>query len=113
MWKSRLRRAANKATKGRVGMHSTAKHYSSGPSAKVIGYFQYNGATRLRCPSCGWSGAAADGDRKVFDELFDVRCPNCEKMLLVVSYPTVEEIRRAAASGNQAATDWLSRMENG
>jgi hypothetical protein len=111
IWRARLRRLANKATNGRVGLYSTAKHYSSGPAAKVIGYFQYNAGARLVCPTCGWSGAAADGDRHIFDELFDVGCPSCEKLLLVVGYPTTEEIRAAAAAGNESARDWRRQIE--
>jgi len=91
-------------------LHSTTKHYSSGPAAKVIGY-QYNAAARLHCPSCAWSGAAADADRHAFDDLFDVTCPACEKMLLVVAYPTIDEIRAAAASGNQSATESLKQID--
>ncbi len=34
------------------------------------------------------AGRAQDGDVNRFEELFDVCCPSCDKMLLVVNYAT-------------------------
>ena len=39
----------------------------------------------------------------MFDELFDVCCPSCDTMLLIVGYPTFAEIEEAAKRGNEEA----------
>jgi hypothetical protein len=82
---ARIRIALNRLTRGRVGMYSTAEHYSSGPTAKVIRFKQFDGEKRLTCPSCGWQGRGDDADMNFFSECADVSCPTCEKMLLVLS----------------------------
>lgn len=56
--------------------------------ARVIEYREYSENMPLRCPVCGWNGTSKEsGWIEHHDDLFDVSCPNCEKMLLVVSYP--------------------------
>src|SRR4051812_7184278 len=96
----RVRALLYKVTRGTIGHYSTAEHYSSGPTAKILDYFQYDKRAALACPSCAWKGTGAEGHRGIFDELFDVRCPDCSNMLLIVSYPTFDQIREAAAAGN-------------
>jgi hypothetical protein len=54
--------------------------------AKIIEYFDYNENTDLECPVCNWKGKP-EGNIEYYDSLFDVTCPNCDKMLLVVGYP--------------------------
>lgn len=44
----------------------------------------------LECPVCGWKGKADDGGMDLFRGLFDVSCPICDKMLLIVSYTPLE-----------------------
>ena len=80
----RIRSALNRLTRGRVGMYSTAEHYSKGPAAKVIRYRQFDSRKHLTCPSCGWHGRGDDADMNFFAECADVSCPDCEKMLLVL-----------------------------
>lgn len=82
---------------------STAAKYSRGPAARLLDYYEYHDNERLTCPHCGWTGLSKEGSREVHRELFDVSCRACDKMLLVVSFPTVEETRRAAAAGNAEA----------
>jgi hypothetical protein len=82
---------------------STAAEYGTGPSAKILGYYEYEESAPLECFACGWSGVADDGDDEYYDDLFDVKCPRCFQMLLIVSHPTIEETKRAAAQGNPKA----------
>lgn len=39
--------------------------------------------------------------KECWNDLFDASCPRCDAMLLVVSYPTLEEMERAARRGNK------------
>jgi hypothetical protein len=71
-------------------------------TAKQVGYWDYDRDAALSCPACGWNGRAADNESD-FDELLDVRCPECDRMLLIVAFPTIEETRAAAAAGNRRA----------
>ncbi len=100
---ARIRSELNKLTRGRVGLYSTAEHYSAGPAAKILRYYQYDPAKEISCTACGWNGAASQGSQQMFDELFDVRCPRCDTMLLIVGYPTFAEIEEAAKRGNDEA----------
>ena len=69
--------------------------------ARQVAYYDYDAQAELDCPACGWHGTT--GPDEYFDELFDVRCPSCERMLLIVSFPTAAETRAAAAAGNEEA----------
>ena len=95
----------------RTRRYSTAAKHSREPPALLLGAYEYRENERLTCPHCGWSGQAGEADREFYKELFDVACPRCEKMLLVVSYPTIEETRRAAAAGDDAAKRELPNIE--
>jgi len=54
--------------------------------AKILEYKDYNEDMSIKCPVCGWNGTPKESDWiEYYDELFDVSCPNCEKMLLVVN----------------------------
>ena len=91
---------------------STAAVYSTGPHARIAAsYWDYDDQAELTCPACGWRGRAKDADREHFSELFDVSCPACDQMLLIVSYPTLEETREAAERGNEDAQRELGRIE--
>ncbi len=61
--------------------------YSTGPAAELLEYDEYNERERLRCPQCNWRGRAKDASHNLYSELFDVSCPRCERMLLVVGFP--------------------------
>lgn len=59
--------------------------------AQIIEYADYNKDILLQCPVCGWKGTPKEGGCVEYhDDLLDVSCQNCEKMLLVVSYPLVK-----------------------
>lgn len=92
--------------------YSTAAQYRSGPSARVISDFwqDYADEAPLRCFSCDWTGRTADGSKELGDGLFHVACPRCSQMLLVVSYPSVEQTKLAASRGNAAARAELDRI---
>ncbi len=74
--------------------------------AKIVKYFDFDEKRVIICPVCGWSGLP-DGHKGYYNELFDISCPKCDKMLYVVSYPTRQETEEAAVAGNQAAKDHL------
>lgn len=59
--------------------------------AILIEYSEYDENKRLKCPICHWDGTPKESDWiEYYDDLFDVSCPVCEKMLLVVSYPLIK-----------------------
>jgi hypothetical protein len=100
---TRLRGVLNRVTRGRVGLYSTAEHYSSGPSAKVLRYYQYDGTREIACQQCGWKGSGETASIELRGDLMEVCCPSCGRMLLVVGYPTVEDTKTAAAAGDERA----------
>jgi hypothetical protein len=57
--------------------------------ARIIEYHDFKDDEILECPICHWRGTAK-GHKEYYDDLFDVSCPICDKMLLVVSYPLVK-----------------------
>ena len=63
----------------------------------------------MTCPSCGWTGDAKDY-KDFHSDLFDVCCPECDRMILS-SFPTVAETRAAAAVGNQRGAAGLPGTE--
>ncbi len=78
--------------------------------ATHLGFWDYDRDATLTCPGCGWSGSGA-GNEEYFDELLDVSCPQCDRMLLIVSFPTAEETRAAAAAGNPRAEAELPSVD--
>ena len=67
--------------------------------ARQVNYYDYESGRTISC-DCGWSGKSAEGNQEEYSELFDVSCPACDRMLLIVPYPTHEETRAAAAKGD-------------
>lgn len=106
----KIRALLNRVTGGRVGHYSTAEHYSSGPTAKVLDYYQWDRAATIVCPRCDWSGPGTRGSVNTFDELLDVRCPLCDQMLLVIGYPTLAQIEAAARTGHREAIEQLAEI---
>ena len=68
---------------------------------EIITYYAYN--ERAATPLPVWMAGTADGAREHHAELFDVSCPACDTMLLIVSYPTIAETKAEAARGNPRA----------
>ena len=95
-------------------VYTTARHYSRGPTARVLTDYweQYVEESRLSCPACGWQGDNGEAVKELHEELFDLSCPRCEKMLLIVSYPTLEQTREAAERGNAEALEALESLRS-
>ena len=56
------------------------------PAIKIE-YYQYNKDEVLTCPVCDWQGSSNEAMIETGDANLCVICPNCEKMLLIASYP--------------------------
>lgn len=78
--------------------------------ARHVGFWEYDASAPLTCGGCEWKGTGG-GNEEHFSDLFDVRCPVCETMLLIVSFPTIAETRAAAAAGNEAALAELQTLQ--
>ena len=69
-----------------------AMYFMMNFSSLKIEYSDYDENAVLECPVCNWKGVPKEiNTMEYYDDLFDVSCPNCDKMLLVVSYPLVEK----------------------
>lgn len=73
------------------------------------GYFSDWRDRAYSCP-CGWTGAHGALDTVLFRELMELSCPDCEKHVLLVSFPTDDDIVHAAAEGNAEAVKMLERV---
>ncbi len=71
-------------------------------AAERLDYYDYDRTAVIVCPDCAWQGPSV-GHEDFHDALLDVECPSCQRMLLIVPYPTTAETRRAAAAGNPRA----------
>ncbi len=79
-------------------------------AAKHLRWYDYDRDRIIEC-GCGWSGRCRDFE-EIFREVLDVTCPDCDRMLLVVAYPTHEETRAAAAAGNEEAIGNMAQVES-
>lgn len=59
--------------------------------APIIEYADFSREIQLECPECHWRGKAGDGDIEHYEDLMDVSCPGCEKMLLIINYPQLKD----------------------
>ena len=71
--------------------------------AKIINYYDYKKDAEIECLQCHWKGQVKDLEKEYYRELFDASCPKCDKMLLIVPYPTSEEIKQQVEMGNKEA----------
>ncbi len=96
-----------------TGERLTSRHLSSpGPHARPIGNYEYDENMELACWKCGWRGTAGEGSREWYEELFDISCPRCDQMLLIVSIMvTLQETEAYAAAGNPRAQAQLREMQ--
>ncbi|TML00339.1 MAG: hypothetical protein E6G34_02310 [Actinobacteria bacterium] len=91
---------------------TTLGRHRSGPYAKPLRYSEYDENAQLACWNCDWRGPAREGSRESYEELFDISCPRCETMLLIVStLVTLEERNAAAAAGHPGAQTTVAEME--
>ena len=79
--------------------------------AEMRSYFADNDTETLMCPVCGWSGRARAAGKEYFRELMHYECPSCRKVLRIVPYPTVDEMRAWAAAGNEKAIRELAEFD--
>lgn len=77
-------------------------------SAKILSYYAFDDGADITCPECGWSGVAREAAVEYYAELFDVSCPRCDRMLLIVGYPTVDETKAAASLGDPRAQEEMA-----
>src|SRR4051794_33417670 len=78
--------------------------------AEHLNYYDYEPGRTVTCPACRWIGGA-DENQEFHGDLFDVSCGGCGQLLLVVPFPTLAEVREAAAAGNERAIADLPDIE--
>jgi hypothetical protein len=78
--------------------------------ARTFGWYDLLEEDRFTC-QCGWSGSAGQSATELFHELLQGNCPQCDTMLYIRSFPTLEEIRVAAAQGDERAIEQLATVE--
>ena len=61
---------------------------------------------------CGWEGKPKGMATELFEELLEHSCPDCARHLLLVSFPTLDEITAAAARADAEALEMLARIES-
>lgn len=81
--------------------------------ARIVDYYDQHDGDALGCSACDWSGTNGDGSTESFQDLFDISCPKCDTMLLIVSYPMIEQVRAAAEQGDKRALADLAAHEKG
>ena len=76
-----------------------------------VAYYDRDPAAVITCDSCGWSGVSDQAASELFRELMEVNCPTCDRRLMTVVFPTLEETRAAARAGHPEAVKELPRVE--
>ena len=61
--------------------------------------------------ACGWRGDSRAMVMELHEDVTDYACPACECTLLIVSHPSLDQVRQAAAEGNLEARQQLSIIE--
>lgn len=61
--------------------------------AKIFNWFDNWKTESIACSKCGWQGAIDMDSTGEFDQLLDFRCPKCDEMLAIISFPTPDEVR--------------------
>lgn len=77
---------------------------------ELMKYYDYEPSMSVTCPKCAWSGTAGETEDLAGDRL-EVRCAECDTRLLGILFPTLDDAREAAASGNQRAIADLPQIE--
>lgn len=77
-----------------------------------MSYFEYfsNWRDHTFTHSCGWTGKHSEASQELFNELFELNCPQCEGRLAVISLPTATQIKNAAKEGNAEALEMLDQV---
>ena len=77
-----------------------------GDMAKHVAYYEFDQNAPIVCTHCGATGSYAEW-AEYYDALFDITCGVCGRMLYIVGYPTIEDIREYAERGNEDAISSL------
>ena len=64
----------------------------------------------LSCP-CGWQGDSRATAMELHEQVTDYACPGCGNLLLIVSHPSLDQVRTAAAGGHAEAREHLAIVE--
>ncbi|MGD0863131.1 MAG: hypothetical protein ABSA21_10280 [Candidatus Limnocylindrales bacterium] len=74
-------------------------------------YYDRGPETPVQCRHCGWDGPFSALKAALFSEVIEYDCPACYEIVLVLSLPTYDDVRAAAAAGNQRAIADLPNAE--
>ena len=77
----------------------------------VHDYFAFGWRSRVLDCACGWQGDSKSMAMELHDDVTDYACPQCANLLLIASHPSLEQVRQAAASGNEEAQQQLAIVE--
>ena len=61
--------------------------------------------------ACGWRGDSRAMAMELHEEVTDYACPACGNLLLIVSHPSLDQVRAAATAGNEEAMAQLTIIE--
>jgi hypothetical protein len=79
---------------------------------RYVLHYDFDDASEwIDCGNCGWAGFASEASIELFEALCDLECPKCGARLIVITYPTHEDTRAAAAAGNEEAQRDLAGIE--
>lgn len=78
-------------------------------SARVFTWHEVHDTDRFLC-ACGWSGTMGELVIEGIRELVDGPCPQCDRMLMIRSFPTIDEMREAAARGDWSTAEDVARV---
>lgn len=62
------------------------------------------------CRSCAWTGPEKEASVEILSELMELNCPQCNGRLAVISFPTAQQISKAAEEGNTEALSMLPQV---
>ena len=79
--------------------------------AEIPPYYADWDTKQFDCRSCGWSGDSAGMSSELHTDLVDYSCPRCDRMILIVALPTLDDIRAAAVAGSPKAAAHLAHIE--
>ena len=65
----------------------------------------------FECPQCGFSGGIKELNWELRDETADYSCPTCDFLMVVVWFPTPDDIRAAAAQGDPEGLKMLADLD--
>lgn len=64
----------------------------------------------VACP-CDWQGDSRAMAMELHDDVTDYACPACGNLLLIVSHPSLAQVRQAAAADHPEARAHLAIVE--